>query len=77
MTAERRYRIGDRVVGHAWAAPRYRLRLGTVTNLYQFTPPPGFKAYQVQWMIDGQTEYAWHDERELSPLRKDDDDSGN
>lgn len=73
MTTERRYRIGDRVVGHAWAAPRYRLRLGVVSNVYQFIPPPGFKTYQVQWVIDGQTEYAWHDERELSPLRKDEE----
>lgn len=72
MTTERRYRIGDRVVGHAWAKPRYRLRLGTISNVFQFVPPPGFKTYQVRWTVEeGQEEYAWHDERELSPLRED------
>lgn len=69
MSTDRRYRMHDRVVGHAWAEQRYRLKIGTVMQVYAFMPPPGYKTYQVRWTIDEEQIYSWHDERELSPLR--------
>jgi cupin superfamily acireductone dioxygenase involved in methionine salvage len=68
LVLERRFSAGDRVVGHAYAPRRFRLARGVVTQVRQFTPPPGHKAYEVRWIIDGEMVYQWHDERELSPL---------
>lgn len=72
LIINRRYRIGDRVVGHAYAPLPYRMRRGTVLQVRYFNPPPGHKVYQVRWDAgDGGLDVEWHDERELSPMRSD------
>ena len=73
----RRFAVGDRVVGHAWAPIEYRLQKGVISQVRHFSPPPGHKTYEVRWHIRGELIINWHNEEELCPLREDDDDTGN